>query len=620
MPSIVKLTLESNQYERGIKNAQKSWNDFMRGIGMSPAKFTAVGAAIGAVSAALKVSKDAFFANEQQLDNWNRSVQSAKSVYNGFLNALNTGDISGFLSKIDQIVSAAKDAYNALDELNTFKAFNQVQDARGRANYAKALDDYKLNPTAENKAALDAANEAVKKNLQAQRDFTLEAYTKGLESLASERQLTGINESQFVEMFKNKSYAELKAIKKQYEEGKAGSTYFFGNRVLGSYIQDRGTGAWNKMSEKDAQDFRFAQALNQLNDEQIKAVQSLGAQAEQLDEAIWQQDRAFNRLAGNNGKSGGGGGGKGGGGNNTVFAADSIMAQEKLVAELTTKWKTAGAAVRDDYAKALGEAQFQLDRMTGKEGFDPSKLTPISGSANLTQGAELAIPERLNIESPYQKLTTEIQRLKGEMDGLWDPTAIEIYNQRITELQKEQAKYTDQVVDGGKQSAKAYSKAASGISTVSMALNSIDDPGAKILATIGQAIATVAMAYSEALLKDGGIKSNIWAFIAAAAAATVSMATTIASIHSATGYAQGGIVKGNSYSGDNMMAQGPGGELVGLNAGEVVLTRAMASNLANSLQSPMSMMRIVGEVQGERIVLVANRFLKRSGQGEIVTW
>ena len=124
MPSIVKLTLESNQYERKMKDAQKQWNDFMRGMGMSVSKFTAVGAAVGAVSGALKVAKDAFFANEKQLDEWGKTVDASKSVYNGFLSALNTGDISGFLSNIDQIVSAARDAYNALDDLNTFKAYN----------------------------------------------------------------------------------------------------------------------------------------------------------------------------------------------------------------------------------------------------------------------------------------------------------------------------------------------------------------------------------------------------------------------------------------------------------------------------------------------------------------
>ena len=33
--SLVKLTLESNQYEKGLRNAQKQLDDFTKGIGIS---------------------------------------------------------------------------------------------------------------------------------------------------------------------------------------------------------------------------------------------------------------------------------------------------------------------------------------------------------------------------------------------------------------------------------------------------------------------------------------------------------------------------------------------------------------------------------------------------------
>ena len=156
--------------------------------------------------------------------------------------------------------------------------------------------------------------------------------------------------------------------------------------------------------------------------------------------------------------------------------------------------------------------------------------------------------------------------------------------------------------------------AASSISSVSSALASIDDPAAKIIGIIGQAIATIAMAHAEALAKDKTNKSNIWYFIATAAAMAVSLATTISSLHSATGYAEGGIVQGNTYSGDQIPAT--------LNAGEVVLTKAMTNNLASSIQESE---RGGGSykpsyISGEQIWLVLNHYTKRSGKGEIATW
>ena len=82
-------------------------------------------------------------------------------------------------------------------------------------------------------------------------------------------------------------------------------------------------------------------------------------------------------------------------------------------------------------------------------------------------------------------------------------------------------------------------------------------------------------------------------------------------VHAANGFS--GVVPGNRFSGDQIPAL--------LNSGEVVLNRAQNGVLADELQnSGGNSMTIVGELSGEKIILVANRYLKRTGQGEIVTW
>ena len=79
-----------------------------------------------AAEGALNVIKDAFFASEANIDEWGRSTRTAGDLYDGFLYSINTGDISGYLSRIDEIVSAAKEAYNELDRLSTQKAINNA--------------------------------------------------------------------------------------------------------------------------------------------------------------------------------------------------------------------------------------------------------------------------------------------------------------------------------------------------------------------------------------------------------------------------------------------------------------------------------------------------------------
>ena len=102
-------------------------------FGINTKALTTWGAAIGAGAAALKVAKDAFFASEQNLDDWNRMVYSSQSTYEAFLTSLNTGDVSGFLNNINTIVQTANDAYDAIDRLQTTQNIQAPQMAKKQA-------------------------------------------------------------------------------------------------------------------------------------------------------------------------------------------------------------------------------------------------------------------------------------------------------------------------------------------------------------------------------------------------------------------------------------------------------------------------------------------------------
>ena len=90
-------------------------------FGVNIGQLTKFGGLVGVATTALGVAKDAFFASEANIDAWQSTVESAESVYTSFLTAINNGDISGFLSRIDQIVQAAREAYNELDTLGTMR-------------------------------------------------------------------------------------------------------------------------------------------------------------------------------------------------------------------------------------------------------------------------------------------------------------------------------------------------------------------------------------------------------------------------------------------------------------------------------------------------------------------
>jgi hypothetical protein len=168
------------------------------------------------------------------------------------------------------------------------------------------------------------------------------------------------------------------------------------------------------------------------------------------------------------------------------------------------------------------------------------------------------------------------------------------------------------------QQQKAYGMAAQAAQNFGSAMAGIEDPAAKAAGQVTQAIASIALGFAMAS-SNANTAGTGWGWLAWLAAGMGAMATTIATIHSLTGYANGGEIKGNSYSGDNLMAMGPDGGLIGLNAGEIVLNKAQSANLATSLQQGGGgATRIVGVLKGEDIVLMADRWGMRTGRGELL--
>lgn len=208
-------------------------------------------------------------------------------------------------------------------------------------------------------------------------------------------------------------------------------------------------------------------------------------------------------------------------------------------------------------------------------------------------------------------------------DSTWQ-SMVDVINEKLKEMKLDPITLdfnTGGLSSEGKKVEKSWQGAALAVSAVGSAMNQIEDPIAKVLGSIAQAVATIALGAAEAIKNHGGKIENggPWSWIAFAATATATMISTISAIHSATGYAKGGIVEGNSYSGDNMMFGGDG--LYGLNAGELVLTKAQQSSLAQTLSgNGGNNVRVHGVLRGKDIFIAAENWSKSVGKGEFVTW
>ena len=294
---------------------------------------------------------------------------------------------------------------------------------------------------------------------------------------------------------------------------------------------------------------------------------------------------------------GGGGGGKRTGGRSTRIdppaPAGSVAALNKEIADFKKKQDLAtDTTTWTNYQKKIDEVTAKIALLKGEIKFDDKGQNGIGKD-------EIEIPGKV-----YLKETTE-QDIKDQLDQFApkDPYEIDVdVNFKVLkEIEEKELK----------KMMTTAQMAASAVSSIGEAFANIEDPSAKAAGTVMQAIASIALGFAQAAAAKDTTTSG-WGWLAWLAAGAAAMATTISTIHSLTGYENGGQVSGSSFSGDNIPIMA--------NAGEVVLTRAQQGNLAAQLQGSGSNVHVTGELRGESIYLAVNRSLKRRGKGELVTW
>ena len=621
-----------------------------------------------AAEGALKVAKDAFFASEANVDEWARVVASSESVYEGFLTAINNGDISGYLGRIDQIVQAAREAYNELDKLGTMRTIQGPQFSKQEAENTRMrmmiMTGRYIAPAAGSGMKAAMAEGTVLTPEQIRRiEQKLENGMKSIGALTkNELAQTG----KAIDAYYNKLAVQNGMSRSEFRQGTSSWDEF--SRRMQGYEQYK---EWDRQARTEFAKqggrgyvdfdksnpyaeyrkwgtFRVDKMGENSYNDLVGLIKQQQQQTNQLYSQMGHTYRTINRAEGitvkgiMNGKGGSGGGGGKGGGHEITYAADSIAAQQALVQQLTKQWNEAGADVRDQYLQPLVEAEAKLKEMQNTMALQKAQAEGKLNGVNLWQGdidditggktpqfagslpdltKSLQLDNLPQFLSPLQQLNAELEQLRKNLEYAPTTEAYQEGLKAIADKQKEIASFKgiDLAKDADK-SAKSFQAAAGAISQVGSALNGIEDPTAKILGIIAQAIASVAAGAGQAVSAKDTTSSG-WAWIGAAAAITASMVAMISQIHSATGYAQGGIVDGRgggfvggmSYSGDNIGN-------VRLDSGELVLNRAQQTSLANQLQSsPMSQMQLSAVVTGEQIRLVLNNNGRRTGRGEYVT-
>jgi hypothetical protein len=309
----------------------------------------------------------------------------------------------------------------------------------------------------------------------------------------------------------------------------------------------------------------------------------------------------------------GGGTGGGGGKSGSKTMQTELQQNQAEITKLSQEFVRLGDSETEASRQRQAEIQKEIALLQQRNGLLGLRAEQAQGRFTLSS-SDMKMPTAMSgglLGNPFAA-DNNATDIKGSLGLQLDPSV-------LAEAQKDADSYIDQLVKGAKQTEKAWGMAGQAVQGIGSAFAMIDDPAAKVAGTVMQAIASVALGFAMASKSADTVASG-WGWLAWLGAGATAMATTIATIHSLTGYASGGVIKGNSYSGDNIMGMVDGGGIVGLNAGEIVLNKAQTANVANELTNQPRAMRVNGRISGHDIVLAADRSLAQEGKGHIVTW
>ena len=559
-------------------------------LGINIKSLAGWGAALGAGKVALQVLGDSFMSNETNVDDWGRTMQASESLYNGFVLALNNGDFGGFVNGINTIVSAAKDAYNALDELGTRMTIINPERAKLQARQTE------LRATIREKGANSAEGKAAQQELKQMQGQLTTSFNKesqlnynAFQALVKQRLAEGgitLNKKSFDLLMK--SFSDDNTYQSLRRGAKGALTTKFVN------YNNNGTSTIASAGQYQTVDTRntnqklmdlFTDEWRQKNSGYLTA--AFSAQGSAASNAL--ANVRYTRET----TTGGGKGGSRSGTGTTKQNETELQQNQKKINELQQQYvdlASKGLAVDDERLAKLREKIDQLNTRNEQLKFYaenaqgrllPRNLpTTTEGISKLQGGGVVDMRKTLQTdfkidEKSLQKFSKAIERQGKEQqkEGSKEKKAL---SEGLGELAGGLGQFDQGFKQLGIDLGDGFSSVVSGISGVVSILTAIS--------TILSAIEAISAVDAIIPFKNGGIVP-----------------------HAANGY----YIPGNNYSGDvtPIMA----------NAGELVLNKAAQGNLASQLQNGgIQNIRLEARVNAEQILLVSNNRGRRTGKGEIV--
>ena len=594
---IARLKADTSHWDSGLSRAGRSLDQFqqknisldaaLQGSVRTLVRVGAQYASMGvAATAAMKVVKDAFMSSESNMDSWGGTVESVKSIYDSFCISLNNSSLDGWFSNMDNLINKARQAYDAIDDLNTKMTIINPERVKIQGLITEQKEIIRKNGRESDagKAAVAEINRLepiLKDTYTREAKMNYNAFEAEVKKKLEEAGLGNLD---------SKSYRWLMrsfSSESEYERLKAGAkTTVVGTGRYNLDEYGHAVGEEIKVSVKNTNQ----KLLDLFTDEwRAQYSQYLTASYSAKNSAfqVGIQDARYTR---------------GGSGGNSSSSSSSSRYSSVLSGISDIPGLAFGAT------KSMKELNEELARY---------KKMKEEATTSFEYNEAIEGIEQVQKEIAVQPITLQLGVDAEKIVSIQEIINNFFKEHPITPEMKLPTNFFPSVSKSAEDTANAWKEATRAISNAGNAMTNLEDPSAKVAGIVMQAIANIALGFAQASASPATGLAGVFGWIAAVTAGVATMTATIAQIKSATEYhAQGGMVGTSPF-----IPKGTDTVPAMLTPGEIVLNAAQQRNMANNLQGTSNIvMQSSGEsrISGEDIITVINAYGRRTGRGEIL--
>jgi hypothetical protein len=523
---VVKMTINSNDFDNGLKNAKASMNkfnadtkgmavSFKNVIGGMTKAFGALGIAVGGA----QMFKSFISSTQTMGDAWNNTMVTAKTSFQVFETAVASGT-GTILSNFKESIRAAREFAEAMDSLGSAQISNKYARMKYVTPFNEAMTRYREAKTGGNNTAMSFAASDMERYINAYSDNAsnimttsrkavgakLSAYTGGF---VNEGNLNKYLDQLYLEIVNGVFPPILQDFNNLEVERRKGD-YFY-NEAKENMEKKYGEG-WRREAEA-------MKALSQINDETLNEMLGIIQSYDQVRNEINSMRRQMNRFV--NGKD---------------------TTKTTLPTTTTTTTESDGPKLTEEQLAEFMRLSFQESLLQGDRERDAMLI-------------DIEIPNEDIIEEDTDRIVQAVTEAQEKMKLFAGETAMAF------EATRALAGAFDAFGDVTDSTIGKVAKGLGGII-------------GQIIATV-QAMMTLAGAETVEGVVDVFANTNgdVWTKLAMAAVGLAGILSIVASAKSsfAGSYADGGIVGGSSYSGDRLWAR--------VNSGEMILNQSQQAAL-----------------------------------------